>query len=218
MERIQTTPRTKLRRLPERGVFDKKAVHAILDASFLAHVGFVDGGQPFVLPLVYGRGGDTLYLHGSAASRHLRALAAGVPACVTVTILDGLVLARSVFNHSANYRCVVVLGRASPVTDRARKIKALKVISEHFLPGRWAESRGPNESELKQTLVVEIPLAECSAKVRSGPPEDDEEDYALPVWAGVVPTRQVFDSPVPDPRLKAGTRPARSLARLYKPS
>jgi hypothetical protein len=214
MEQFEPTPRTQLHRIPERGAFDKKTLYPILDEGFVAHVAFVDNGQPFVLPLAYGRAGDKLYLHGSAASRHLRVLAAGAPACVTVTLLDGLVLARSLFNHSMNYRCAVVLGQAKPVTDPASKVQALKVISDHMLDGRWEEARAPSQSEMMQTLVVELLLAECSAKVRTGPPEDEDEDYALPVWAGVVPSRMIFEAPMPDPKLNAGIPLPKSLAQL----
>jgi nitroimidazol reductase NimA-like FMN-containing flavoprotein (pyridoxamine 5'-phosphate oxidase superfamily) len=213
-ERFEPTPRTTPHRLPERGTFDKKTLYAILDEGFIAHVGFADNGQPFVLPMAYGRAGDKLYLHGSAASRQLRALAAGAPACVTVTLMDGLVLARSLFNHSMNYRCAVVLGQAKPVTDPATKVQALKVVSDHMLAGRWEEARVPSESELKQTLVVELALAECSAKVRTGPPEDEDEDYALPVWAGIVPSRMIFETAIPDPKLNAGIPLPKSVAQL----
>lgn len=214
--RFEPTPRTEVRRLPERGSFDKKTLYAILDEGFIAHVGFVDNGQPFVLPMAYGRAGDKLYLHGSAASRQLRALAGGTPACVTVTLMDGLVLARSLFNHSMNYRCAVVLGQPKPVTDPATKVQALKLVSDHILAGRWEEARAPSPSELKQTLVVELELAECSAKVRTGPPEDEDEDYALPVWAGVVPARMIFDAPIPDLKLNPGTPLPRSVVHLRR--
>lgn len=204
MERFEPTERTKGRRLAERVGYDREQVEAILDEAPIAHVAFVENGQPFVLPMIHGRIGETLYLHGSAGGRHLRALGSGTPLCVTATILDGLVLARSAFHHSMNYRCVVVLGKAAAVEDAAEKLRALEAISEHVLAGRWADSRKPTASELKQTLVVSLALAECSAKVRAGPPKDDEPDYALPVWAGVVPLRLVSEPPIPDPRLAAG--------------
>ena len=206
MEKFEATEKTRLRRLPKRGAFDRETVFGILDAGLLAHVGFTDGGQPVVLPMIYGRDEERLYLHGSAGGRQLRALAGGAHACVTVTVADGLVLARSAFHHSMNYRCVVVLGRAEKISDEAQKLRALEIISEHVLPGRWKDARKPNASEMKQTLVVALPLAECSAKVRTGPPSDEEEDYSLPIWAGVVPMRTVFGAPIADPRLAAGAR------------
>src|SRR5262249_12610806 len=157
------------------------------DAGFLAHVGFCVNGQPFVIPTLYGRDGDRLYLHGSAASRMLRELDTGIPACVNVTHVDGLVLARSMFHHSMNYRSVVSFGRAKKIEDREHKMEALRVISEHLMRGRWADARGPNDQELKATAVLEFQIEEASAKVRTGGPKDDAEDYALPVWAGVLP-------------------------------
>jgi nitroimidazol reductase NimA-like FMN-containing flavoprotein (pyridoxamine 5'-phosphate oxidase superfamily) len=201
---MKQTARTQLRRLPERGSHDPETIHAILDAGFVAHVGFSVDGQPFVIPTLYGRAGDKLYVHGSAASRMLRGLERGLPACVTVTLVDGLVLARSAFHHSANYRSVVVFGIARKVEEPERKIQALRAISEHVIPGRWDEVRAPNEKELKATTVLEISIEEASAKVRTGPPGDEEEDYALPVWAGVLPLRLEAKTPVPDPRLESG--------------
>src|SRR5262249_7130365 len=181
------TQRTRVIREPERGVYDRETIYRILDEGFICHVGFVVDGQPFVIPTSYGRAGDNLYIHGSAASRMLRNLDRGVPVCVTVTLLDGLVLARSIFNHSMNYRSVVVLGTATLVDDPAEKLEALRRLSEHILPGRWAESRQPNDRELKATFALRLPITECSAKVRQGPPIDDEEDYRFRTWAGVVP-------------------------------
>jgi nitroimidazol reductase NimA-like FMN-containing flavoprotein (pyridoxamine 5'-phosphate oxidase superfamily) len=198
------TPRTTVRRLPTRGVYDPETIAAILDEGFVCHVGFVAEGQPFVIPTIYGRKGDRLYLHGSAVSRLLRTLAGGVPVCVTVTLVDGLVLARSVFNHSMNYRSVVVLGTATVVPGE-EKVAALQTIAEHVAPGRWKEARGPSANELKATLVLSLPLDEASAKVRTGPPEDEDEDYALPHWAGVLPLALAASSPAADPRLPAGT-------------
>jgi nitroimidazol reductase NimA-like FMN-containing flavoprotein (pyridoxamine 5'-phosphate oxidase superfamily) len=178
--------RTELRRLPKRGSYDSKTIYEILDAAFLAHVGFSVDGQPFVIPTLYGRDGDKLYLHGSAASRMLRELETGVPACVTATLVDGLVLARSAFHHSMNYRSVVAFGTARKLADPVRKTEALRVISEHVVTGRWNDVRRPSEKELKATTVLEFSIEEASAKVRTGPPVDDEEDYVLPIWAGVV--------------------------------
>lgn len=195
------TERTRLRRLPARGSHEAEVVNAILDAGFLAHVGFQANAQPFVIPTLYGREGETLYLHGSAASRMLGELSSGIEACVTVTLVDGLVLARSAFHHSMNYRSVVAFGAARKIVDPQQKIHALKVISEHLLAGRWDEVRPPAEKELKATSVLKFTIEEASAKVRQGPPIDDDEDYALPVWAGVVPLKQVRQTPVPDARL-----------------
>ena len=193
-----TTERSKLRRLPDRGSHEAEAVNRILDAGFLAHVGFCVEGQPFVIPTLYGRDGDRLYLHGSAASRMLRELDTGIPVCVTVTHVDGLVLARSAFHHSMNYRSVVAFGRARRIEDRDRKFEALRIISEHLIRGRWADVREPNDQELKATAVLEFEIEEASAKVRTGGPKDDAEDYALPVWAGVLPVALTPQEPVPD--------------------
>jgi uncharacterized protein len=195
------TPRTRVVREPERAVYDREAAYRILDEGFLCHVGFAVDGQPFVIPTSYGRVESNLYIHGSAASRMLRQMKDGVAVCVTVTLLDGLVLARSVFNHSMNYRSVVVLGKATLVDDAKEKLEALNALSEHILPGRWADSRQPNERELKATSVLRVPIEEFSAKVRVGPPIDDEEDYAFPTWAGVVPLETVSGQPIPDARL-----------------
>ena len=198
------TPRTRLTREPERAVYDRAAAYAILDEGFLCHVGFVADGQPFVIPTSYGRKDDNLYIHGSAASRMLRTLDQGVPVCVTVTLLDGLVLARSIFNHSMNYRSVVVLGTAVAVTDPQEKLEALRVLSEHILPGRWYEVRQPSERELKATLVMRLPIEEFSAKVRQGPVVDDAEDYSFPTWAGVIPLEMKAGEPISDPKLEPG--------------
>lgn len=195
------TDRTTIKRLPKRGVYDRELVYPILDEAFVCHVGFAVAGQPFVIPTGYARVDDRLYIHGSQISRMLRTLAGGIDVCVTVTLLDGLVLARSAFHHSMNYRSVAIFGRASMVDDRAAKLAALRAFSEHVIPGRWDEARQPTDQELKATAVLTLPLEEASAKVRTGPPIDDEEDYALPVWAGVLPLRLVAGAPVPDPRL-----------------
>jgi nitroimidazol reductase NimA-like FMN-containing flavoprotein (pyridoxamine 5'-phosphate oxidase superfamily) len=195
------TDRTKLKRLPKRGHFDRETVYSILDEGFICHVGFAVDGQPFVIPTGYARVDDKLYLHGSQASRMLRNLAEGIDACVTVTIVDGLVLARSAFHHSMNYRSVLVFGRATLVEDAPEKYAALLALSEHIVPGRWADVREPTKQEMKLTIVLRLPLAEASAKIRTGPPLDDEEDYALPMWAGVVPLKLVAGQPVKDPRL-----------------
>ena len=196
-----STPRTRVVREAHRGVYDRETVYQILDEGFLCHVGFVADGQPFVIPTSYGRKDASLYIHGSAASRMLRQMKDGVPVCVTVTLLDGLVLARSIFNHSMNYRSVMVLGKATLVEDAEEKLEALRLLSEHILPGRWAEARQPNERELKQTSVLKLPIEEFSAKVRTGPAIDDEEDYAFPAWAGVIPLEMTADAPIDDSRL-----------------
>ena len=198
------TDRTKLKRLPKRGHFDRETVYAILDEGFICHVGFSVNGQPFVIPTGYARVADKLYIHGSQASRMLRSLAGGLDACVTVTIVDGLVLARSAFHHSMNYRSVLVLGRATLVDDPKEKYDALVALSEHIVRGRWADVREPNEQEMKQTTVLCLPMEEASAKIRTGPPLDDEEDYALPMWAGVLPLKLVAGEPMNDPRLPDG--------------
>lgn len=198
-----TTPsaRTRLVREADRAVYDRAAAYKILDEGFICHVGFAVDGQPFVIPTGYGRVGDNLYIHGSAASRMLRRIDEGVAVCVTVTLLDGLVLARSIFNHSMNYRSVVILGTAVAVKDATEKLEALRLLSEHILPGRWVESRQPNEKELKATLVMRLPIQEFSAKVRQGPPVDEDADYAFPTWAGVIPLEIVAGEPENDPKL-----------------
>lgn len=201
------TPRTRVVRESERGVYDRQTAYRILDEGFICHVGFVVDGQPFVIPTSYGRSGDNLYIHGSAASRMLRNLDKGIPVCITVTLLDGLVLARSIFNHSMNYRSVVILGTATAVQDPVEKLEALRTLSEHILRGRWAESRQPNEKELKATLALRVPIEEFSAKVRQGPPIDDEDDYSFPTWAGVVPLEMVAGMPIPDARCSSEIPP-----------
>jgi len=194
------TSRTRVVREPQRGVYDRDTANQILDEGFLCHVGFVADGQPYVIPTSYGRDGNVLYIHGSAASRMLRNLDLGVPVCITVTLLDGLVLARSTFNHSMNYRSVVILGKATLVDDPAEKLAALRALSEHILLHRWDDVRQPNEKELKATSVLKIPIEEFSAKLRAGPPIDDEEDYSFPTWAGVIPLETNAAKPIPDDR------------------
>jgi uncharacterized protein len=209
------TERTKLKRLPKRGHFDRETVYGILDEGFICHVGFAPEGQPFVIPTGYARVDDKLYIHGSAASRMLRTLSGGVDACVTVTILDGLVLARSAFHHSMNYRSVVIFGCATLVDDRDEKTAALIALSEHIIRGRWADVREPTEQEMKATIVLTLPLDEASAKIRTGPPLDDEEDYALPIWAGVIPLRLEAGTPIDDPQLVTGIE-APEYTKNYK--
>ena len=211
---MNVIPKTQVRRLPDRGHYDAETIHGILDAAFLAHVGFCIEGQPFVIPTLYGRDGGRLYMHGSAASRMLRELSTGVAACVTVTIVDGLVLARSAFHHSMNYRSVVAFGTARRIEEAESKERALRMISEHLLRGRWNEVRAPHSQELKATSVIEFHLREASAKIRTGPPKDDEEDYALPVWAGVLPLTMVAGQPVADPRLEK-TKEAPDYLKMF---
>src|ERR1700691_2286283 len=209
--------RTRLVREADRAVYDRAAAYKILDEGFICHVGFMVDGQPFVIPTSYGRVDDSLYIHGSAASRMLRRVDEGIAVCVTVTLLDGLVLARSIFNHSMNYRSVVILGTARAVNDPNEKLEALRLLSEHILPGRWVESRQPNEKELKATSVLRLPIEEFSAKVRQGPVVDDEADYSFPTWAGVVPLKMVQGEPIDDSRLDP-TIPAPSYAKHYSRS
>ena len=204
MDTYSPTTRTQVRRLPKRATYDKEQVHAILDEGFICHVGFVVDGQPYVIPTGYARLGDQIYIHGSAASRMLRTAGDGVDVCVTVTLVDGFVLARSVFHHSMNYRSVVVLGKARLVTAVEEKRTALRCFTNHIVSGRWEEARQPTEQELKATSVLALPLQEVSAKVRTGPPVDDEEDYSMLIWAGVVPVRQKLGEPLPDDRLLPG--------------
>jgi nitroimidazol reductase NimA-like FMN-containing flavoprotein (pyridoxamine 5'-phosphate oxidase superfamily) len=199
--------RTRVRREPERGAYDRERIDAILDAGLVCHLGFVQEDHPFVIPTLYGRVGDEVYVHGSSASRMLRTLKGGVDACLTVTLVDGLVLARSIFNHSINYRSVVVLGRATEVVDADEKMRALEVFSERILPDRWGDVRPPTDLELRATSILRLPLDEASAKLRTGPPKDDEEDYGVEVWAGVIPLTLVAGEPLADPRLSFDVPP-----------
>ena len=198
------TTRTSLKRLPKRGHFDRETIYAILDEAFFCHVGFVVEGQPYVIPTGFARAQDELLIHGSAASRMMRNLADGIDVCVTVTLVDGLVLARSAFNHSVNYRSVVILGRAEVVTEESEKNAALEAFTEHIIPGRWAEVRWPTKLELKATTVLRLPINEASAKIRTGDPVDDDEDYALNTWAGVLPLAITPGEPIPDTKLTKG--------------
>ncbi len=204
--------RTKIRRVPARAVYEREAIDAILDEALVAHLGFVHDGQPYVIPTLHARVGDTIYFHGSAAGRAIRTLSAGAPACLTVTLVDGLVLARSVFHHSVNYRSVVVLGTATPVEGPSERMQALRAFTERLVPGRWSEVRPPSPQELKGTNVLAMAVNEVSAKVRSGPPVDEPEDYALPVWAGVIPLRTVAAAPLPDPRLAPHVMPSAAVS------
>ncbi len=218
MERFAPTKKTALKRLPKRAEYDREAVYAILDEGFVCHVGFVVDGQPFVIPTGYARSGDRLYIHGSQASRMLRTLRDGVDVCLTVTLIDGLVIARSAFHHSMNYRSVVVFGRARVVDEPLEKMEALRALTEHIAPGRWEQSRQPNESEMKATMVLALPLTEVSAKVRTGPPLDDEEDYELPFWAGVIPLNLKPEPPVDDPRLAPNIKPPANVTNYRRSS
>lgn len=199
--------RTRVRRVPARADYERATIDAILDEALIAHLGFAVDGQPFVIPTLHARAGDTVYLHGSAASRMVRTMGAGAPACLTVTLVDGIVLARSAFHHSMNYRSVVVIGEARLVTESGELLRALEAFTEGIVPGRWDEVRAPNAKELKATRVLAMTLDEASAKVRSGPPVDDEEDYALDVWAGVIPLALSAGAPLADPRLEPEIEP-----------
>jgi hypothetical protein len=208
------TPRTKLRRLPKRGAHDRATVDAILDEALMSHIGFVHDGRPAVIPTLHARLGDNVLIHGSAASRMLRTLATGVEVCLTATLIDGLVLARSAFHHSVNYRSVVLYGTARPLTEPEELESALEAFTEKLVPGRWADVRWPTRKELKGTAALALPIEEGSAKIRTGPPIDDEEDYELGMWAGVVPMRTELLEPVPDERLREGIEPPRYISSL----
>ena len=207
MNTYTPTPRTKVRRLSKRAVYDKALVHEILDEAFICHLGFTVDGQPYVIPTLYARSGDLLYIHGSGASRTLKTLAQGVDVCATVTLVDGYVLARSAFHHSMNYRSVIILGRARLVAEPVERLEALRIMTNHLVPQRWEELREPNELELKQTLVLALPLEEVSAKVRVGPPVDEEADYVSRVWAGVVPIHTQLGEPIADGRVLPDVKP-----------
>lgn len=211
---VDTSARTKIRRHPERAVYDRDTAYSILDEALVCHLGFVVDGTPFVMPTMYARSGDVLYVHGSPASRMLRTAASGAEVCLTVTLLDGLVLARSVFSHSMNYRSVVVVGRAEEVTDPGEKMAASEALVEHVCRGRWAEARHPSEKELATTVVLRLPIDELSTKVRAGGPRDSEPDLALPVWAGEIPFRIVPQAPVPHEAVPEGV-PAPGYATAY---
>jgi uncharacterized protein len=202
-----------LRRLPARAAYDRGAIDQILDDAMIAHLGFVDQGQPFVIPTLHARVGDTVYFHGSAASRAIRTLTSDVPACLTVTLIDGLVLARSVFHSSVNYRSVVVLGTATPVEGPEERLLALEAFVERLIPGRWGEARPPTPQELKATRVLAMTLDEASAKVRTGPPADDRDDLDLPVWAGVIPLNTTAGAPIPDPATPPQVKPSGAVTR-----
>ncbi len=214
MDEFPRTDRTTVRRLPARGSYDRELIHSILDQGMVGHVGFVVDGQPFVIPTLHARLGDRLYIHGSPGSRMLKAIAGGIDVCVTVTIIDGLVLARSAFHHSINYRSAMVFGTARAVDDPGEKTRALHALTDHLVAGRWQDIRTPSLGELKATMVLSLPIDEASAKVRTGPPIDDEEDLAIPCWAGVVPLAMTAGAPIPCPRLAPEVEPP-LYARSY---
>jgi nitroimidazol reductase NimA-like FMN-containing flavoprotein (pyridoxamine 5'-phosphate oxidase superfamily) len=216
MSEFAINERNRIRRLPKRGQYDKDTIYQILDEGLVCHVGLVEDHRPAVIPMNYARRDDTLILHGAPASRLLRQVQAGHPVCVTVTLLDGLVLARSVFHHSMNYRSAVVFGRGRLIEAEDEKLMALEILTEHILPGRWQDARKPSRQELDATAVVSIAIESASAKVRTGPPVDDEEDYQLPVWAGVLPIRQQALTPESDPRLRKNIRVPAAVAHYRR--
>ena len=217
MENFTPTPRTTIKRIPKRGQYEREIIYQILDEGLVCQIGFVVDDQPYVIPTAYGRIGEKLYIHGSPASRMLRTLKEGINVCITVILVDGLVLARSAFHHSMNYRSVVVFGKASVVQDAEEKLEALYAFCEHVVPGRWESVRQPSPNELAGTLVLSVPLVEVSAKVRTGPPIDDEADYDLPVWAGEIPLQLVAAAPIDDPRLTAGIVPPSHVRDYVRP-
>lgn len=202
MTQFTKSEKNRIRRLPKRGKYDRATIYRILDEALICHVGFAEKGQPYVIPINFARVGDSLVLHGAKASRLLKHIEAGQPICIEATIVDGLVLARSVFNHSVNYRSVMLFGKGHPVEGEQEKLSALEAITEHLLPGRWREARSPSHKELNATRVVSIKIDEASAKIRVGPPVDDEKDYTLPIWAGVLPLQEQALPPVRDDLLR----------------
>jgi nitroimidazol reductase NimA-like FMN-containing flavoprotein (pyridoxamine 5'-phosphate oxidase superfamily) len=204
MSDFELTTQNRVRRIPARGHYDKAVIYPIIDEALICHVGFVEDGVPYVIPTIHARNGDKLIFHGAKASRMMKQIASGAVICVTFTLLDGLVLARSTFHHSMNYRSAVVFGQGRPLTDDAEKMAALEVLTEHLVHGRWPDSRQPNAKELNATAMAELTIASASAKIRTGPPSDDDEDYAQPIWAGVLPIRQQYLPPIDDPRLGEG--------------
>jgi len=217
MNQPPPSQRTTVKRLALRANYEPAAVKSILDEALICHLGFVVTGQPYVIPTIHARHDDHLLIHGSPASRMLRIVREGVDVCVTVTLLDGLVLARSAFHHSMNYRSVVVLGRATEIRNRDERLDAMRRLVEHVVPGRWSDARKPNDVELKQTMILRLPISEASAKIRTGGPTDDEEDYALPIWAGVLPLKPIPQLPIADPRLNPGIAVPTYLSRYLRP-
>jgi nitroimidazol reductase NimA-like FMN-containing flavoprotein (pyridoxamine 5'-phosphate oxidase superfamily) len=210
-KQLQATKRSQVKRLPKRGSYERELIYTILDEALVAHIGFVVDNQPFVIPMAYGREGDCLYIHGSSVSRLLQTLEKGLEICFTATLLDGLVIARSLFHHSMNYRSVVLFGKATLVNSEAEKMTALQVLTEQIIPGRWQQARLPNSYELKATTVLSLPIEEGSAKVRSGSPNDSTDDYSLPIWAGELPLKINSGIPIPDPQLSADLNPPENL-------
>ena len=198
------TARNKVKRMPERGHYDAATIYPIIDAALICHVGFAIDDQPYIIPTLHARQGDTILLHGAKGSRLLRHIQSGGEVCITITLLDGIVLARSVFHHSINYRSAVLFGTGAVIADEQARLQALEAFTERLIPGRWQDARQPNAHELRQTTVVAVPIASASAKLRSGPPGDEAEDYDLPVWAGVLPLQQIVGTPLADPQLKPG--------------
>lgn len=215
-ETIQPTSRTTLKRLPKRGEFNREAIEAILDEALICHIAYVHEGKPFMVPTGFARDGRWLYFHGARSNRTLRALLEG-EACISVTMLDGLVLARSAFHHSMNYRSVVIFASGEEITGRPEKIHAMRRVVEHIVPGRWEQARQPNDNEIDATLMVRVPIEECSAKVRSGPPIDDEPDMYLGIWAGVIPARIQWGPPIADPQLPANIAPPANILEYARP-
>lgn len=215
-QKLQATKRSKIRRLPKRGGQERELIYNILDEALVAHVGFVIDNQPFVIPMAYGRTSDRLYLHGSSVSRLLKTLEQGVNVCFTVTLLDGLVIARSLFHHSMNYRSVVLFGKAKLVDSEKEKMAALQAFTEHTIPGRWQDARIPNAQELKATTILSFPIEEGSAKIRTGHPIDDAEDYTLPIWAGQLPLKLTAGVPIPDSQLSPEIELPENLANYYR--
>ena len=213
---LQTTQRSKLRRLPKRGSQERELIYSILDEALIAHVGFVVNNQPFVIPMAYGRKGDRLYLHGSSVSRLIKTLQQGVDICLSVTLLDGLVIARSLFHHSMNYRSVVLFGKATLVESESEKMAGLEAFTEQMLPDRWQDARLPNTQELKATTVLSLPIEEGSAKVRTGQPIDDAEDYGLPIWAGELPLKVTAGIPIADPKLRGAIEVPKNIANYHR--
>lgn len=214
MSQFKKTEHNTVKRTSNRGAYDRKTIYNILDAGYVCHVGFSMQNRPFVIPMAYGRKGDMLYLHGSVKSRLQQELSGGVDCCISVTHLDGLVLARSAFDHSMNYRSVVLFGNAKPVDDNEQKRMALKAVSDHLMPGRWEEVREPTEKELRATAIAAVQIKEASAKIRTGPPQDNRKDLDLPVWAGVIPFEMAAGKPVADPQLKEGIKPGPSVTEF----
>ncbi|GMQ85126.1 MAG: pyridoxamine 5'-phosphate oxidase family protein [Acidimicrobiia bacterium] len=206
--------RVRVRRLAERGVYDREKLDEIFDEALICHVGFIADGDPYVIPTIHARHDDTIYFHGSPASRMLRLMKKGADVCVTATIVDGIVAARSAFHHSMNYRSAVVLGSARLVDDDEERLLALEMVTQHVLPGRWSESRQPSDVENRGTSILALPIEEYSVKIRSGPPVDDEADYELDIWAGVIPLTTSPGEPEPDPRLLDGIEVAPSVVRF----